>query len=124
MNNRDRNIGAISLIVLYFSAITVVMAGRVTYYSYDNTQNSDKPLYLSMVSASLFYHSPKSEAGVYTLENPLLLNFKVPFENWWVTSAVPEHRYRIEYSDYKDYACNLRVRYRKNDLIFPFHYFW
>lgn len=124
MTTRNRSIGAISLIALYFSAITVVMAGRSVYYSYDDAQNSDEELYLSMVSASMFYHTPKSETGVYTLENPLLINFKVPFKELWATSAVPEHLFRIEYSDYGLYACNLRIRYRKNDLIFPFHYFW
>lgn len=42
----------------------------------------------------------------------------------WAICAVADVLIIAGFSQYTNYSANVRIHFRKADLIFPFHYFW
>jgi hypothetical protein len=117
--------GIFLLAILYF--FTTEMAA----YSYaqpvssiDCSSGQENEMFSPAVSISSFYLAPKTESSVNLLNNTLpsvYNNISVSFPAF-VQSA--GHIFHAGFSQYSFYITNVRIRFRKASIIFPFHNFW
>lgn len=122
MRNKVTSVGVISLIVFYCFAI-----GFVNPYplSKDVQSHTDsKRDYYSTVKAALHYHVSPSESVVHTAGNYTAPGFNHILFGPGILLLITEQLFESAFFQYSNRSRNFLVRYRKADLIFPFHYFW
>lgn len=90
--------------------------------SFQNTNEQQD----NLVSASKvhFLHTQPSESILASVEIAGLPDFKLAFDVFCKPTVSFELQNLARYKQYKSHLQTLRIRYRKSDLIFPFHNFW
>ncbi|WP_066217864.1 hypothetical protein [Formosa haliotis] len=89
-----------------------------------NSKHSESQQKISSVSKSLITLTSESETFSFSF-NPSSGQFlKIPFQNSGWISNYKEPYVLAQISQYSKYQTNTLVNHRKNDAIFPFHYFW
>ena len=116
---------------IFLLAILYFFTTEMTAYSFirpvstiDSSTGQDKELFNPAVSFSSFYLVPKTESSVNLLNNTLpsvFNNTSVSFPAF-VQSA--GHLFHAGFSQYSFFITNVRIRFRKASIIFPFHNFW
>jgi len=121
-----RILSVVLLTAIYCYAIGIATAtstqANPQYYS----TTSEKEYCLDF-STKLFYHTSQYESSVDNCNNQPTLNIKNPFGFFnalWAHAKTTEQLFESVITQYINIAKNLLIRYRKSDLIFPFHYFW
>lgn len=121
MNQIVRTITVTFLTVIYCLGINAINDLPVKY---DLSQGSDLELYLSFGAIQLSSPSPNPEASTYRLGKINLSEFDCSTDHQWVKWQVHKKRFQNAFYHYFQSTLNILSRYRKSDIIFPFHYFW
>ncbi len=109
------------LIAIYCIGINAVNHIPILY---DQNQGSNLEHYISFATHKISSPNPNPENSTYRLDKPIASNYDLPNHHQWVKWQVHKKRIRNAYSQYILSSLNILPRYRKNDIIFPFHYFW
>ncbi|QDO94712.1 hypothetical protein FNB79_12315 [Formosa sediminum] len=116
--------GGVLLTFLYCFALYSVAHPLSETYAV-NTPISEKHQDVFSVTKSLF--SLTSEADNFSVSfgptSPSEYS-KLPVFNSHLCPKLNERIVNAQISQYTTYQTNTLVNYRKNDLIYPFHYFW
>lgn len=87
-------------------------------------KKNQQGIYFSLPSNALYFHAIKTETFFSGLTEYTSPNFNPNFEDFWAQSLSKELLLCAKFKQYNRFQKNRLVRYRKSDLIFPFHYFW
>ncbi|WP_067148051.1 hypothetical protein [Pseudotamlana agarivorans] len=97
-----------------------------TPFSYNQSIETDTTHEKAFTSASntLCFHTPVSETTFSGITENLSFKLNQDFESFWAVILPNEWRLYANFKQYQTYFKNILLRYRKTDLIFPFHNFW
>ncbi|MFB9052373.1 hypothetical protein ACFFVB_04705 [Formosa undariae] len=115
--------GGILLTVLYCYALFSVAQPLPQTFTY-HSNHSEQQQKVSKVSKSLFSLTTEAENLRVSFSPSTGPFLKIPFFNSVWYPKISEHILTAQLSQYTKYHTNTLVNYRKNDSIFPFHYFW
>lgn len=104
---------------IYSSANSLPFSNEVVLH-----QDNDSKTYFSASSKTLSPHAQQTEVSVSDVAEVVTPSFKLPFISFNSHLNKSELLFTSRYKQYKLYANILLIRYRKSDLIFPFHSFW
>ncbi|MFC0605166.1 hypothetical protein [Winogradskyella pulchriflava] len=124
MKNTNHILKVLLLITIYCFGI-YASAKTVHYPSVLTVQNTNEQQdYLVNTSKVHFLHTQQAENILTSVEINVSPDFKLSFDDFCKLTFSNELQYSAKYKQYKDHLQTLRIRYRKSDLIFPFHNFW
>jgi len=118
-----RILGIILLTALYFAAIS--FDGHISQNTdFTNKSVPEKGKIDSTVSVKQFINSSQAEslANPYSYTPPI--TFKNSFNEFLAIVKTTEQFFANEFVQYISISKNFRIKYRKANIIFPFHYFW
>ncbi|MCK3683444.1 hypothetical protein [Maribellus sp. YY47] len=92
-----------------------------TYLPADNLESE---VYSSDASNQLSYHFTESEKLVSDSRTSSPVTFKTSFAQFLAFVQNSGLILANGFTQYRRISENLLIRYRKADIIFPFHYFW
>lgn len=87
-------------------------------------QPKDQKETISGVSPALFLHTQQSENILTSFSDYSFSGYKLPIEHFWTLSFSSELFFNAQFKQYKNNFKLILIRYRKADLIYPFHSFW
>src|SRR5690606_28690976 len=89
------------------------------------TQNTEKgsPGTYSAAGTHLLNDATRIEGFTTNFFNPISSEFRISWAGDRSRSRVTEVFLNTRYVQYTHISVNIRVNYRKSDLIFPFHYY-
>lgn len=111
------------LATIYCFAMNVVTQSIVSF-NYNSDVHSGEERYLELVYSIFFYHTPHNETASNTVQNFVAHEFKNLFHFIWATQETIENKFEKSFTLYTWNSENIQIRYRKTNLIFPFHNFW
>ena len=111
------------LATIYCFAMNVVTQSIVSF-NYNSDVHSGEERYLERVYSIFFYHTPHNETASNTVQNFVAHEFKNLFHFIWATQETIENKFEKSVTLYTWNSENIQIRYRKTNLIFPFHNFW
>ena len=123
MKKLFRILGIILLTALYFAAIS--FDGHISQNKdFTNKSAPEKGKTDSTVSVKQFINSSQAEslANPYSYTPPI--TFKNSFNEFLAIVKTTEQFFANEFVQYISISKNFRIKYRKANIIFPFHYFW
>ncbi|WP_405608348.1 hypothetical protein [Polaribacter sp. Asnod1-A03] len=104
---------------LYLSANTL------PYSSKQNViENQENSKYSVAESKGFYAHTQQLENSFFQLLEDYSVDYEFPFDVFGITSYSNKLLFNAKYKQYKNLLENTRIKYRKSDLIFPFHNFW
>ncbi|WP_299779319.1 hypothetical protein [uncultured Formosa sp.] len=115
--------GGILLAFLYCFALYSVAQPLPQTFTY-NSDQSEQHQKVSGITKSLFNLTSESENFSVSFNPSTEQFFKTPFFSSGSHFKKNEQLVEAQISQYTKYQTNTLVNYRKNDYIFPFHYFW
>lgn len=119
----NRILGITLLIVLYFSAISIV--GEISFSSgFTNKTINEREKNDVTVSIKSFSNTSQAERLANPFSNSLPTSFKESKNEFSAILKFRELFFANEFSQYIFSAINFLIKYGKVDIIFPFHYFW
>lgn len=124
MKNSIRILSATFLTAVYCFAVI-----HVTYslenFDAGNHQATEQEQYHATISKGLYCHTPQSESSGSSFSNPSASSFNKLFDEIWsFVSKFREQLFEAKLTQYCNFFINFLIKYRKTDIIFPFHYFW
>jgi hypothetical protein len=115
--------GILLLIALYCA--TISFAGNISQNSdFINKSGLEKGKKDSTVSVELFSNSSEAESSANPYSNTPPPTFKNSFNEFLAIVKIREQFFANEFTQYISISKNFRIKYRKANIIFPFHYFW
>lgn len=116
------------LSVVFLTAIYCFAIGVVTqslaHANFKDKSASSQEKIISEISSKLFYHTSQTESSLNSFNIFSFKNFKNPFIVFSPLVINTEELFCSEFSQYFSFSRNILIKYRKSDMIFPFHYFW
>jgi hypothetical protein len=90
--------------------------------------NTGKPdtaqeIYAPAFVTNLFCHTSPSESSVKSFNNAAPSS-KNPCSGFWGILKLAERLFESKYAQYTSISNDFLIKFRKADIIFPFHYFW
>jgi hypothetical protein len=122
MGVRVKKICVVWLIAVY--CLTISAVNHVSLSPAALSDSSNQKEYFSTVKAALHYHASPSENTVKARVNATIPGFNPIFIGTCLSVRASELLFESEFSQFKLLSRGLLIRFRKADLIFPFHYFW
>ena len=123
MKNLFKISGILLLIALYCA--TISFAGNISQNSdFINKSGLEKGKKDSTVSVELFSNSSEAESSANPYSNTPPPTFKNSFNEFLAIVKIREQFFANEFTQYISISKNFRIKYRKANIIFPFHYFW
>ena len=123
MKNDIRKSSVLVLIAIYCFAIGVFTIS-INHYDVQTAKTTEQEKFLSTVSVNLYCHTTQLESSVSNLNDFPSPSFKNPFKNLWAFNKTVEQFFELAFTQYEFFSINLLIRYRKTNIIFPFHCFW
>ena len=123
MKNDIRKSGVLLLIAIYCFAIGNITKS-ISHYNIQNTQATEQQEYFATVSTNLFCHTSQSETSLSSFNDFPSPSFKNSFNSLWAINKTAEQSFERAFSQYTFIYRNFLIRYRKANIIFPFHCFW
>ena len=120
MNKAVKFSSGLLLTLLYCFALYSATQPLPETFSYHSEHQEN----ISKVSKSLFSLSSIPENVVLSVHAPSGHFLKIPLFNVVGHSKISKQLTAAKISQYANYQTNTLVNFRKNDSIFPFHYFW
>ncbi len=109
---------------VYCLAIGVVNQSRTDSPVHENPTSSQEK-FISDLSSKLFSPTIASESVVTNFtSNSSSPGFKSPLAGCDVIFKAIAQRFETAFSQYANFSRNFRIKHKKSDFIFPFHYFW
>lgn len=123
MKNLFKISGIVLLIALYCA--TISFAGNFSQNSdFVNKSGLGKGKKDSKVSVELLSDFSESESLANPYSNTPPFTFKNSFNEFLAIVKIREQFFASEFTQYISISKNFRIKYRKANIIFPFHYFW
>lgn len=114
----------ILLITIYCFGICAsaasISAGHVEVLQGDTSQNE----FVVNTSKVHFLHIQQAETVLASTTDITFPDYKLSFKDYCNSSLTDQLQFLASYKQYKNHLKTLRIRYKKSDLIFPFHNFW
>ena len=123
MNKAVKFSSGLLLTLLYCFALYSVTQPLPKTFTY-HSSHSEQQQNVLKVSKSLFSLSSLPENVVISVPTPAGHFLKIPLFNFVWHSKISEQLVAAQITQYTNYQTNTLVNFRKNDSIFPFHYFW
>lgn len=123
MKNSIRILSSLLLTAIYCCAIAIVTTAFTAVDS-QNATDTQQQKYSATVSNNLLYHNIQSESSINSFVNLSDPSLKDTFNIIVGITVQTSKLVKATFSQYTNFSRNLRIRYRKTDLIFPSHYFW
>ena len=123
VKNKLKIFSAFVLAAIYCFAISVVIQPVVLPPTSDSRSSSQVEV-VSAQSEQLQAHTPQSQISVNQFSNLSAPNFKNPFIDFWAVLIVAQQQVETEFIQCTVVLTNSLFKYRKADLLYPFHYFW
>ena len=123
MKNDIKKTSVLVLIAIYCFAIGVFTTS-INHYDVQTAQTTEQEKFLSTVSVNLYCHTTQLESSVSNLNDFSSPSFKNSFKNLWAFNKTVEQFFEFAFTQYEFFSINLLIRYRKTNIIFPFHCFW
>jgi hypothetical protein len=124
MKNWNQIIKVLLLVSIYCFGVCISTKALPYSSAHPIEQNNKQHKYVTSASKILFFHTEQSEDSLSSLSEYSLQNFKLSYTDFWVTSLSIEILCKATFKQYKNHLKTILIRYRKSDLIFPFHNFW
>jgi len=88
--------------------------------------NSEKEISFSTITKSPLYHAFPSGGFENNLDNSggFYPTIKTAYKSFWAAIRITEQRYASAFTQYVCISRTFLIRFRKADVLFPFHYFW
>ncbi len=109
-------------IVAYCFTIDIFYTVKVNSSNKTMLENNQTSAFTSVISSPIS-HQSKAEGSIQTYCPPLP-NFKNQSNNFSLLLKSTEELTVNTFSQYTSFSINFLYRFRKVDIIFPFHYFW
>lgn len=123
MKNLIRNLGIVSLTVLY--CITISFVFDISQNSGFSVKTTSEKVNKDLsVSIKQFSNTAEAESLVNPFSNSLPTTLKVTNNGFSAIVKIRELFLANEFSQYIFLARNFLIKYGKVNIIFPFHYFW
>ncbi len=111
--------------VIFLSAVYCYALGSLSFsHVKPISDNTEKGAHFTSVSTDLFSGIVHSERNFSPSRNYSDPSFKTHLGGPWTLEKNQKAAFISQYSQYVSFSKNLRIRHRKADIIFPFHYFW
>ena len=124
MKNRYKILKGLLFFIIYCFGI-VVFTNTLSSKSVQSVeQNNVQKDYFANVSKVVFFNIDDSESLLSSLNEYASPNFKLPFKGFYLVTYTGELYFKSKFKQYKNNLNKILIRYRKSDLIFPFHNFW
>jgi len=115
--------GIIFLVLIYGFIVNIPHSNTINSTFIDNPDIA-KETYNPIVLTNLFYNTSESESVVSSFNNTQLNTFEDTFKKSLVIAKITEQLFLNEFIQYTSNSRNLLIKFRKNDIIYPSHYFW
>jgi len=121
-----RNIGTILLSVVYYLGVIVATSGpfATPENQYSSDANTKNQTCFSSITTNLYCPAPGTEKLTNDSTHEPVINLKNWGNPFFVIIYADGILFRSKFSQYTRHATFFLIRYRKADIIFPFHYFW
>jgi len=96
----------------------------VTSVNHPSLGYSVKEVGFSKVTKTSLFHTAPTEGFGENHSSGSFSGVKTAVNSFWAVLWTTERRYASAYAHYTCISRAFRIRYRKADMIFPFHYFW
>lgn len=123
MKNRISILGIVFLTVVYCFVVGSINS-FILYSTYSNNLSATHDSAISDLSVKLVSHTSQSENLFNNCNKLPVSQSKDSFAGLWAVVNVNEQLIKSDFFQYTISLRNILVKYRKNDRIFPFHYFW
>ncbi|WP_167342279.1 hypothetical protein [Nonlabens sp. SY33080] len=121
---RTHILSAIVLAAIYvFGIVNCINTVNISHVSIqENNISTDK---IESVGNDLFAHATPSDSSIFSLTEYSDYNdFRSKTSPSFHSSLIFSNETKARVKQYTNYHFSISFRYRKSDLIFPFHYFW
>lgn len=124
--NKVVNFFVTAIIILLYCFTSGTISSGITNSTSIHVSGADveDEGYYSVVSASLNGFALQAETVTSPINTPSFFSFKNPSYGYAVLLKCAEKLFSSELRQNILFLGNFSVKYRKSDLIFPFHYFW
>ncbi|MCG1035976.1 hypothetical protein [Polaribacter sargassicola] len=124
MKQKHQIFKAFLLIAIYCFGLGL-SAKTLPYLGEQNVvENQENVKYLITSSKVLYTHTQQAENSVSELLEYFTPNFLFAPSDILATSYLNKLLFNAKYKQYINQLDNTRIKYRKSDIIFPFHNFW
>jgi hypothetical protein len=123
MKNTVRFLAASFLFLSYSLAIGLASFAD-SGSAFSNNATAEKEGYFTAISGNLLSPTSQTKTAANHLGDSSASAFEGPLSAHWAANRAAERLIESEFSHYMASMRGLLIRYRKSDLIFPFHYFW
>ncbi|MDC7217573.1 MAG: hypothetical protein PQJ28_00975 [Spirochaetales bacterium] len=126
VKDKIRNISAILLFAFY--CMGVIIASYSSFSTLENQYSSDvntkNQTCFSNITTNFYYAATRTERLTQDSHHGPVVDLK----DWGNTPFgiihADEILFKSKFSQYTRRAISFLIRYRKADILFPFHYFW
>lgn len=123
MKTSFRTVSIILLIAIYSWAVNGMIIVSLADEN-DSPYSAEHQQYHPTISDSLAFHVPPSGNMEYGSSTQLTAELNKPSQLLSPLIRITKELWESVFAQYRLTSINLLIRYRKADLIFPFHYFW
>lgn len=123
MKNKIKNTSIVLLIAIYCFALGIATESAI-HYDFQNQPRAEQENFFSTISTNLFCHTSQSENSIKNFNDFPSPRFTDSYNSLWAVNKTTEHFLEIVFLQYNFFSKNLLIRFRKNNIIFPFHCFW
>ena len=117
--------GVVTLSLLYCIAAGVASnSSAISHFSLSEEISDSSEVYFSEVSDNLFCPVTRTESSITTSGEDRAQVNETHFSPVSAVLRLTEQYYFNQFTQYRFYADNLLIHFRKADQIFPFHYHW
>jgi hypothetical protein len=114
--------------VVFLTAIYCYAMGVVTE-SYTHPGNPHQPAspekkLIAEFSSKQLCHTAQTENDASDTNHLSAPGYKNPLAGFGALAKAKELLLEASFSRYSSFAMNILIKYRKSDIVFPFHYFW
>jgi hypothetical protein len=114
----------VALLTTAYGFETGVVTKSLAHSHFRDYSTSSQEKTFSDFSKKLFCHTSQTESSVNSFNNLPAPKFQNPFKEFWANTQVTEQLIETAFSQYSHMSRNFLIQHRKEDIIFPFHYFW
>ena len=123
MNVFFRLVASIILVAVYSFGISLGV-GSAAVKAYSQTGNSTTETYWSAVSNNLSFYYSESEKLTADARTNFPASNKTSFTTLLAFIQTTGQVLEAGFAHYQRISETFLIRYRKADILFPFHYFW
>ncbi len=125
MKKVDSILEASLMTMIYCLALLSVVSHHFSAGSTSSDYSSEvHPSYVSADAIDLFFHAAQVEISSSVVNSNVIPNFKNQFQGFSAILLHQEIIFGSAFHQYHSTFTNLLIRFRKANLIFPFHDFW